>query len=132
MSRWGRGEAIVERQLSASELQSVLGASANGTPWLTKAARTIETAAGLTTVDPSSAITLAYDAARFAAMAVLAQQGLRAGGVGGDGGEGGGWHQGESLTQRHKGTKRLEAEPGGVNGAMHHLAACGEPQGGGI
>jgi hypothetical protein len=78
MSRWGRGEAIVERQLSASELQSVLGASANGTPWLTKAARTIETAAGLTTVDPSSAITLAYDAARFAAMAVLAQQGLRA------------------------------------------------------
>ena len=32
----------------------------------------------LVALDPSSAITLAYDAARFAAMAVLAQQGLRA------------------------------------------------------
>ena len=34
--------------------------------------------ATLVNTEPSSAITLAYDAARFAALAVLAQQGLRA------------------------------------------------------
>ena len=78
MSRWSRGEASIERQVSAGELQTVRGAQADGAPWLAKATRTVETAASLTSVDPSSAITLAYDAARFAAMAVLAQQRLRA------------------------------------------------------
>jgi hypothetical protein len=62
----------------SGELQAVRGAQADGTPWLAKATRTVETAASLAETDPSSAITLAYDAARFAAMAVLAQQGLRA------------------------------------------------------
>jgi hypothetical protein len=78
MTRWSRGEASIERQLGAGELQAVRGAQANGEPWLVKASRTVDTAAGLIAVDPTSAITLAYDAARFAAMAVLAQQGLRA------------------------------------------------------
>ena len=78
MSRWSRGEASIEQQLRAGELQSVRGGQADGSPWLVKASRTVGTAAGLVAVDPSSAITLAYDAARFAAMAVLAQQGLRA------------------------------------------------------
>jgi hypothetical protein len=78
MARWIRGEAQIEQQLRSGELQAVRGAQADGTPWLAKAARTVATAASLVDADPSSAITLAYDAARFAAMAVLAQQGLRA------------------------------------------------------
>jgi hypothetical protein len=78
MARWTRGEAKIEQQLQAGELQAVRGAQADGSPWLAKATRTTDTAAGLVGSDPSSAITLAYDAARFAAMAVLAQQGLRA------------------------------------------------------
>jgi hypothetical protein len=78
VSRWSRGEASIEQQLRVGDLQSVRGGQADGSPWLVKAGRIVETAAGLVAVDPGSAITLAYDAARFAAMAVLAQQGLRA------------------------------------------------------
>src|SRR6185369_12680611 len=78
MGRWSRGEARIEQHLRSGEMQAVRGAQADGTPWLAKATRTVETAASLVETDPSSAITLAYDAARFAAMAVLAQQGLRA------------------------------------------------------
>jgi len=43
-----------------------------------KARRTLSTAAGAADADPDSAFTLAYDAARFACTALLAQQGLRA------------------------------------------------------
>jgi hypothetical protein len=78
MSRWGQGEARIEQQIQAGELQFVRGGSANGEPWLAKAERTLGAAATLVDTDASSAITLAYDAARFAALAVLAQQGLRA------------------------------------------------------
>lgn len=78
MARWARGEARIEQQLQSGELQAVHGAQADGAPWVAKAKRTVDTAAGLIDTDAGSAITLAYDAARFAAMAVLAQQGLRA------------------------------------------------------
>lgn len=70
MSRWGQGEARIEQQIQAGELQSVRGGSANGEPWLAKAERTLGAAATLVNTDASSAITLAYDAARFAALAV--------------------------------------------------------------
>jgi hypothetical protein len=56
----------------------VRGGLANGESWLAKAERTLAAAATLVNTEPSSAITLAYDAARFAALAVLAHQGLRA------------------------------------------------------
>jgi hypothetical protein len=78
MTRWSRGEAQIEQQLRAGELQAVRGGLADGEPWLVKAERTVTAAATLVDADASSAITLAYDAARFAALAVLAQQGLRA------------------------------------------------------
>jgi hypothetical protein len=78
MSRWSRGEAQIEQQLRAGELQAVRGGLADGEPWLAKAERTLAAAATLVNTDASSAITLAYDAARFAALAILAQQGLRA------------------------------------------------------
>ena len=45
---------------------------------MSKARRTVSTAAGAADADPDSAFTLAYGAARFACTALLAQQGLPA------------------------------------------------------
>ena len=77
MTRWRRGEAEIEQMLSDGQLQQVTGAGVDGGPWLTKAAATIATAESIATSDPNSAYTLAYDAARFACVSLLAQQGLR-------------------------------------------------------
>ena len=78
MTRWQRGEADIERLVAQGELQSLTGAAADGSQWLSKARRTLSTAMGAVGADPDSAFTLAYDAARFACTALLAQQGLRA------------------------------------------------------
>ncbi|MBO2450235.1 hypothetical protein J4573_24255 [Actinomadura barringtoniae] len=77
MARWGRGEALVERLLSEGQLQQVQGPAADGEPWLAKARRTHSAAAAVASVDPDSSFVLAYDAARLACTALLAQQGLR-------------------------------------------------------
>ncbi len=78
MSWWQGGEAEIEKLLAGGELQTVTGAAANGEQWLSKARRTFNTAVAAADMDPDSAFTLAYDAARFACTALLAQQGLRA------------------------------------------------------
>ncbi len=78
MPKWARGEAEVEQLIARGELERVTGAAADGAPLLEQAGRTATTAAGLVTSDPYSAYVLAYDAARFACIALLAQQGLRA------------------------------------------------------
>lgn len=78
MPRWARGEAEVERLITRGELEQVTGAAADGTRLLDQARRTAATAAGLVSRDAYSAYVLAYDAARFACIALLAQQGLRA------------------------------------------------------
>jgi len=77
VSRWKRGEATVERLLGEGSLQQVHGAQTRGEPWLERARGTIATAAAVADADRASACTLAYDAARFACVALLAQQGLR-------------------------------------------------------
>jgi hypothetical protein len=77
MPNWARGEAEIEQLISRGELERVSGAAADGAPLLEQARRTATTAAGLMTSDPYSAYVLAYDAARFACIALLAQQGLR-------------------------------------------------------
>lgn len=77
MSRRARGEAEIERMLESGELQAVTGAGADGGTWLTRAEATIRTAESISSSDPHSAYTLAYDAARFACVGLLAQQGLR-------------------------------------------------------
>jgi hypothetical protein len=77
LARWTRGETEIERLLSRRELQRVTGASADGRPLLDHAKSTAATAATLTGTDAYSAYILAYDAARFACTALLAQQGLR-------------------------------------------------------
>lgn len=68
----------MERLLARRELELVAGAQADGTPLLDQARRTAATAAGLVSNDVYSAYVLAYDAARFACVALLAQQGMRA------------------------------------------------------
>jgi hypothetical protein len=83
VSKWPRGEAEVEDLLHRRELERITGAAADGGPLLAQAARTTTTAAGLIGTDPYSAYVLAYDAARFACVSLLAQQGLRATSSGG-------------------------------------------------
>ena len=78
MARWVRGEAEIERLIAIGHLEVVTGAQANGTPLLEQAKRTAATAARLVGDDPYSSCVLIYDAARFACIALLAQQGLRA------------------------------------------------------
>jgi hypothetical protein len=78
MSRWPRGEADVEELVRRGELEHVRGAAADGSPLLARADTTGATAAGLIATDAYSAYVLAYDAARFACVSLLAQQGMRA------------------------------------------------------
>jgi hypothetical protein len=52
--------------------------AADGAPLLAQAQKTAVTAAGLVQADAHSTYVLAYDAARFACIALLAQQGMRA------------------------------------------------------
>src|SRR6516165_6089178 len=78
MARWRRGEAAMEQLIRRRELEHVTGPAADGAPLLAQAHKTAATAAGLVHVDAHSAYVLAYDAARFACVALLAQQGLRA------------------------------------------------------
>ena len=63
--------------MDVGELQKVQGAEANGQSLLDKAMRTLASARTLLEIDPDSSYSLAYDAARFACTALLAQQGLR-------------------------------------------------------
>ena len=74
MARWPRGEAEIERLLGLRHLQAITGAAADGQPLLAKVGRTLATAASITRADPDSALVLAYDAARYAATALLAHK----------------------------------------------------------
>src|SRR5215469_15799989 len=78
MPRWQRGEAEVEQLVRQRELDYVTGAAADGASLLGHARKTVATAESLVHADSYSAYVLAYDAARFACIALLAQQGLRA------------------------------------------------------
>lgn len=77
MARWARGEAEIEALLHGGELQRLTGAAANGDRLLAKATVTLTTARSAQDADPDSAYVLAYDAARQALTALLAQQGVR-------------------------------------------------------
>ena len=81
--RWTRGEAAVRRLIDQRRLQQVVGADADGWAWVERAERTTSTARTVANADPDSAYVLAYDAARQACAALLAQQGLRATSEGG-------------------------------------------------
>jgi hypothetical protein len=75
--RWSAGEAVVERLLAAGHIERVQGAQADGASWLDRARRGLDAAQVLAEEAPDSSVVLAYDAARQACVALLAQQGLR-------------------------------------------------------
>src|SRR5690348_10582203 len=77
MPQWAQGADTIRKLLDLGDLQKIQGADANGQPLLDKAERTLISAVVLCEKDPDSSYTLAYDAARFACTALLAQQGLR-------------------------------------------------------
>lgn len=83
MPRWSPGAAEVEELLRRRELEYVTGAATDGGLLLEDARTTIATATGLVQNDSRSAYVLAYDAARLACNALLAQQGMRATSEGG-------------------------------------------------
>ena len=78
MSRWPTGEAEVEQLVAHRELELVVGAGDDGALLFAQASKTAATAAVVVGSDAYSAYVLAYDAARLACIALLAQQGLRA------------------------------------------------------
>jgi HEPN domain-containing protein len=75
--RWSTGEATVDRLLAAGHIERVHGAQPDGASWLDRARRGLEAAQVLAETAPDSSVVLAYDAARQACVALLAQQGLR-------------------------------------------------------
>lgn len=77
MTRWARGEAEIEALLTSDDLQRLTGEAADGRRLLARAHTTLDTARTVVARDPDSAFVLAYDAARHAATALLAHQGLR-------------------------------------------------------
>jgi len=77
LTRWATGAERIQQLLDLGDLQKVQGGEANGQPLLEKATRTLASSLALQAADAESSYTLAYDAARFACTALLAQQGLR-------------------------------------------------------
>lgn len=75
--RWNAGETAVERLLEQGHIERVQGAQADGESWLERARRGLDAARIVADAAPDSSIILAYDAARQACVALLAQQGLR-------------------------------------------------------
>lgn len=75
--RWTTGEAEIERLLDQGSIERVQGAQADGESWLERARRSLDAARMLAQAAADSSITVTYDAARQACVALLAQQGLR-------------------------------------------------------
>lgn len=75
---WDTGRANITVALAGGELQRITGAQAAGAGWIADARTKLATAETISQSDPATAYVTAYDAARFALVAMLAQQGLRA------------------------------------------------------
>lgn len=74
---WDRGRAVVDQLVAEGRLETISGAAADGAAWLSSAAALLESARREAGSNPEAAFVLAYDAARKASTALLAQQGLR-------------------------------------------------------
>lgn len=74
---WELGKAVVQSAIARRELQKITGGAANGTPWIEEAGLKLASALAIAETDPKSALTIGYDAARYAVTGLLAQQGLR-------------------------------------------------------
>jgi hypothetical protein len=76
-TRWTLGESDIEALPASGELPRLTGDAANGERLLKKTVVTLETARSAIDRDPVSAFVVAYDAARQAVTALLAQHGPR-------------------------------------------------------
>lgn len=74
---WNRGASTVEDLLTQGALERVSGAAADGTSLLESSTGLLASADRELSTFPEAAYVLAYDAARKACVALLAQQGLR-------------------------------------------------------
>ena len=83
MPRWNKGSEVIERLLEARQLQRVPADAATVEGLIESGRRHVATGRTATTNDPEGSFALAYDAARKAASALLAHQGLRATTTGG-------------------------------------------------
>lgn len=77
MARWRKGEELVDRLIEQRHLQQVAADCETAAALLASASRHIESARRTVGADPEAAYSLAYDAARKSATALLAHQGLR-------------------------------------------------------
>lgn len=75
--KWSRGSETVDRLLAEGRLQTISGDAAHGQHWLWSATALLESARREADRNPEVALVLAYDCARRASSALLAQQGLR-------------------------------------------------------
>ena len=75
--KWTRGRETVDGLLAEGRLELVIGTEADGSTWLVSAQALLESARRENAANPEAAYVLAYDAARKASTALLAQQGLR-------------------------------------------------------
>lgn len=77
MARWGKGADAVTALIEARHIQRIIADSQTAEALLKSARRHVKTAGTVVNDDPEGAYTLAYDASRKSAAAVLAHQGLR-------------------------------------------------------
>jgi hypothetical protein len=83
VSRWAQGADVIERLIEARHLQRVVAGTETVEALLAAAARHVESARRSAADDREGAYSLAYDAARKSATALLAHQGLRPTSAGG-------------------------------------------------
>lgn len=77
MPRWNKGSDVIEHLLDARQLQRVPADPLTAAALIASARRHVGSASKSAIDDPEGAFSLAYDAARKAATALLAHQGLR-------------------------------------------------------
>ena len=77
MSPWQKGSEVIAQLLEDRRLQRLTGVELNVEPSLARAEQQLHSAAEVLAADPVSAYILAYDAARRACTALLAEQGMR-------------------------------------------------------
>lgn len=83
MPRWNKGSDVIERLLEARHLERVPADADAVAALIASARRHVASASTTAGDDPEGAFTLAYDAARKSATALLAHQGLRPTSAGG-------------------------------------------------
>jgi uncharacterized protein (UPF0332 family) len=83
VTRWNKGSEVIERLLDARLLERIPADADTVAALIASARRHVASATATAAEDPEGALALAYDAARKAATALLAHQGLRPTSAGG-------------------------------------------------